>query len=298
MACYSVELVDERTDPLMRSVPCAYILTMHETETFPWLHGVAARTYVQRNRGFRQCAKACGAAGSTGHVGPVDPSGPTGLSDQGPAAQIDVTYKDLTHAFQNSFDHADRSSRSDYSHLPVLVFEDDARLAANAKADLAEVDAFVARNDFWVYSLGSFGLMAPYDPSIRHWIFTSSVLALAHACIYSPRARATIRSMDACSSGHFDNGILARFPVRLTFYRPIAYQPLRESENSKSWCLRCDGSAADGIYRWVMRALIRALRFDTGPEAALGAVYSLQRASLIAPLLAVIVFVVLYIALC
>ena len=52
MECYRLELVDECETPLMRSVPCAYILTLHETETFPWLHGVAARTYVQRNRGF------------------------------------------------------------------------------------------------------------------------------------------------------------------------------------------------------------------------------------------------------
>ena len=57
MACYSLELVDECADPALRAVPCAYILTMRASETFPWLHGVAARTYVQRNLGFRACPK-------------------------------------------------------------------------------------------------------------------------------------------------------------------------------------------------------------------------------------------------
>jgi hypothetical protein len=294
MACYAVELVDERTDPLMKSVPCAYVLTMHETETFPWLHGVAARTYVQRNRGFRECAKACGPVG--GPTGPMVPMGPMApLGQTGPVAKIDATYKDLTHAYQSAFEHFEVSG---YRDSPVLVFEDDARLAANAKADLIEVDAFVATNDFDVYSLGSCGLMAPYEPSMRHWIFTGSFLALTHACVYSPRARARICSMDACSSGHFDSGVLPRFPVKLTFYRPIAYQPLRGSENSESWCLSCDGSAADGIYRWLVRALIRAVSFDTKPAAALDAVYSLQRASLIAPLVAAVMFVVLFTAIC
>jgi hypothetical protein len=300
MACYSVELVDERTDPLMSSVPCAYILTMHETETFPWLHGVAARTYVQRNRGFRQCVKACGPRGPMGHSGPMGPVGPMNLSDRsgsdlGNPDRIDVTYKDLTHAYQSAFDHAYRTQSRD---SPVLVFEDDARLAANAKADLAEVDVFVAQNDFDVYSLGSCGLMAPYEPSMQHWIFIGSFLALTHACVYSPRALSRILAVDACSSGHIDIGVLSRFHVNLTFYRPISYQPLRESENSKTGCLSCDGSVTDGIYRWLVRALIRAVRFDTRPAAALTAVYSLQRASLIAPLVAAIVFVVLFMAIC
>jgi hypothetical protein len=206
---------------------------------------------------------------------------------------IDVTYKDLTHAYQSAFDHCE----VDYAHSPVLVFEDDARLAANAKADLAEVDAFVATSDFWVYSLGSCGLMAPYEPSMRHWMFVNSFFAFTHACVYSPRARATIRSMDACSSGHFDNGILSRFPVKLTFYRPIAYQPLRDSENSNSWCVKCDGSPDDTAHRSLSRALIRAMRFDTRPEAAFEAAYAMQRASLIAPLVAVVVLVALYVTL-
>jgi hypothetical protein len=295
MACYSVELVDERTDPMMRSVPCAYILTMHETETFPWLHGVAARTYVQRNRGFRKCAKACGPMGPHVHSLPVQsgPVHPESVPRPGPGAKIDVTYKDLTHAYQNSFDHFQMSDNKS----PVLVFEDDARLSANARADLAEVDAFVARNDFDVYSLGSCGLMVPYEPSTRHWIFVNSFFAFTHACVYSPRARATIRSMDACSSGHFDNGILARFPVKLTFYRPIAYQPLVESENSNSWCVKCDGSHDDKAHRSFSRALIRAMQFDTRPEAAFDAAYSMQRVSLVAPLVAVIVLVSLYVTL-
>lgn len=275
MACYAVELVDERADPLMRAVPCAYILTMHETETFPWLHGVAARTYVQRNRGFRKCTKACG---------PSDSVGPT----------IDATYKDLTHAYQSAFDRIERTVDRD---RPVLVFEDDARLASNARADLTEVDAFIARSSFCVYTLGSCGLMAPYEPSMRHWMFIRSFFSFTHACIYSPRARAIVRSADACSSGHFDSGVLARLPAKLTFYRPIAYQPLGESENSKTWCVKCDGGAEDTAHRSLARALIRLMKFDTEPEAAFDAAYRLQRVALIVPLVATVVLVALYVAL-
>ena len=89
MECYALELVHEvgvggpRDDraPMLLSVPRAYILTMHETETFPWLHGVARRTYVQRNRGFRACPKT-----------------------RGDGRRVDATNQDLIHAYRAVFE--------------------------------------------------------------------------------------------------------------------------------------------------------------------------------------------------
>ena len=146
MECYALELVHEvgvggalhgpRGDraPMLRSVPRAYILTMHETETFPWLHGVARRTYVQRNRGFRACPKTR-----------VD------------RRRVEATNQDLIHAYRAVFERERGTTE------PVLVFEDDARLTSTARGDLEIVDRFVAKQRFSVYSLGSFGLMVPHD---------------------------------------------------------------------------------------------------------------------------------------
>ena len=297
--CYTVELVDECNSPMMRSVPCAYILTMHETETFPWLHGVASRTYVQRNRGFRNCEKPCGAQAAIDSVGPTGPTGP--------GARVDVSFKDLTHAYKSLFDRIDATGEAGEAAeaaeageageagdaaAPVLVFEDDARLVSTARADLAEVDAFIARSAFCVYTLGSCGLMLPYEPSLMHWMFLQCFFCFTHACVYSARARRAVRAIDACAAGHFDNKVINQLPVKLTFYRPIAYQPLTESENSKAWCVKCDGGAEDVAHRAVARALIRLMRFDTHPASAIGGAYELQRVFLIAPVVAVAVLIV------
>ena len=141
MECYKLELVHECDSPMLLSVPRAYILTMHETETFPWLHGVARRTYVQRNRGFRECAKT-----------------------RGDGASVNATNQDLIHAYRAVFER-ERNTTD-----PVLVFEDDARLTKTATQDLVHVDRFVATQRFSVYSLGSSGFMVPHDTQ-GHWRF-------------------------------------------------------------------------------------------------------------------------------
>ena len=234
MECYTLELVHEcgpdgpdaaGAAPMLRSVACAYILTMHETETFPWLHGVAARTYVQRNRGFRACHK-------TREGGLV----------------VDATNQDLLHAYRSVFSRADTS-------VPVLVFEDDARLTATAREDLTAVDRFVATRAFSIYTLGSIGIMVPHGGG--HWRFAGRILSASHAIIYSPAAARAV--LEACveSREHVDSAILGPMPAKITYTRPIAYQVFdhnAKSANSSTWCVRCDGGMYDAVVRkltWV-----------------------------------------------
>jgi hypothetical protein len=228
MDCYTLELVHEcherdGVDPMLHSVPCAYILTMHETETFPWLHGVARRTYVQRNRGFRACFKTQGSTHS--------PYGP----------RVDATNQDLIHAYRTVFASALLQSAS----APVLVFEDDARLTRTARQDLVHVDRFVATRAFSVYSLGSIGLMVPYDGAFRHWRFVGSLYAFTHATIYSPSAVRAVLDAVVGPRDHVDGKIVGPMPLKVTYARPIAYQVIdagNRSENSATWCARCEGS--------------------------------------------------------
>jgi hypothetical protein len=250
MECYSLELVHEvggglggaREEPrdyrapMLPSVPRAYILTMHETETFPWLHGVAWRTYVQRNRGFRACPKT-----------------------RGDGRRVDATNQDIVHAYRAVFER-ERDTTD-----PVLVFEDDARLTSTAKEDLAIVDRFVARQWFSVYSLGSIGLMVPHRER-GHWRLAGGSFGFSHAVIYSPSCvRAILGATDVGPREHIDSKIIADMHGKVTYHRPIAYQVIdmkTKSENSATWCVRCDGSAFDSVLSDLNLAYLGAFGLD------------------------------------
>jgi hypothetical protein len=229
MECYTLELVDECADPMLRAVPCAYILTMSATETFPWLHGVAARTYVQRNRGFRACPKTR-----------VD------------GRAVGATNQDIVHAYQSVFARAELSA-------PVLVFEDDAQLTATAREDLAAVDRFVATSAFQVYTLGSTGVMLPHDGT--HWRMPTRIGGL-HAAIYSPDAARIVSASRVSEREHIDWHVLAELPLKFTFNRPIAWQKWdsrSRSENSRTWCGKCDAGFSEDIQRECAWLVFRAL---------------------------------------
>ena len=261
MECYRLELVDECERPLMRSVPCAYILTLHETETFPWLHGVARRTYVQRNRGF-SCPK-------------IGPDG----------SPIDRPNIDIIHAYQTVFATAN-SAVGDEAKAPVLVFEDDAIFTKTGKADLAAVDRFVATSRFSIYSLGSFGVMMPCAGG--HWLLSG--FGAAHAVVYSAHARSVVLGAKPSKYAQVDASILARMPGKFTYKRPIAYQKLDgRSANSAAWCFSCDGGIRDSILRSFAGVGIGIL--GLGTEGGWHTMYALQKILVFIPTV-VIVFIV------
>jgi hypothetical protein len=250
MECYALEGVDECDVPMLCSVPRAYILTMHATETFPWLHGVARRTYVQRNRGFRACAKT-----------------------RGDGQRVDATNQDLIHAYRAVFERERDTTE------PVLVFEDDALLTRTAKDDMPHVDRFVATHNFSVYSLGSVGVIVPHGQG--HWRFFGGYFGLSQAIVYSPECiRTCLSATDASPHGHMDVSIIAPVPKKFTYYRPLAYQPLdskNKSENSATWCFfRCNGGVIDSVMRSVSWACIGALGLHT--ERGWYTLYAVQKA--------------------
>ena len=265
MECYALETVHECDVPMLYSVSRAYILTMHATETFPWLHGVARRTYVQRNRGFRACVKA---------------------RDDG--QRVDATNQDIIHAYRAVFERERDTTE------PVLVFEDDALLTSTAKDDMPHVDRFLSTHSFSIYSLGSSGMTVPQEQG--HWRFFGlfrNSFNFAHAVIYSPRCvRTILDSADTSPHAHIDSHITARMPEKFTYHRPLAYQPFNtrnKSQNSKTWCFVCGDGAFGNIYDSVTReatwAYISVLGLDK--ECGWHTMYSLQKA--VVPVLAIIV---------
>jgi hypothetical protein len=251
--CYRLELVAECAAPMLPSAAAAYVLTLHRTETFARLHGVARRTYVQRNESFRTCAKGC----------------------------VSVTSEDLTHAYVRLF-------ATIRDEGPVVVFEDDAELLSTAAEDLAAIDAFVATREFRerrsVYSLGSAGFTVPCGGG--HWRYLK-FHGMSHAVIYSDAARAHVARVRPCEVLHVDVHVLGAMGPHYTFHRPVAVQRLGETENSRSWLGRPPLSPLKQAAARVVRWLIRTSEMDTAPRAAFEALYVVQRAHVLALVAAV-----------
>lgn len=243
--CYRLELVAECAAPMLPSAAAAYVLTLHETETFPRLHSVARRTYVQRNASFKTCAKGC----------------------------VRATNEDITHAYATLF-------ATIRDEGPVVVFEDDARLLETAAEDLAAIDGFVAtsafRDGLSVYSLGSAGLTVPCGGG--HWRYVL-FHGMTHAVIYSDAARAHIARVPPCEVTHIDMEVIKAMGPNFTYRRPVAVQALGETENSATWFRRSlVERACARLVRWV----IRVSAMDTDPRAAFAVMYALQRVHVLA----------------
>jgi hypothetical protein len=173
---------------------------------------------------------------------------------------VDATNQDIVHAYRAVFERERETTD------PVLVFEDDARLVSRtARRDLARVDRFVAKGEFSLYTLGSIGAMLPHG-GWEHWRFVGGVFGCAHAVIYSPSAVRDALAMEPGPLGHIDASVLAQMPLKLTYHRPIAYQVFdvkHKSENSGTWCVRCDGGVLDSAVRRAAWAYFGAVGLDT-----------------------------------
>jgi len=226
-ACYSLE-ARRCADPLLRSVHTAFVLTMADSARLDGLtHSGAlrlcARTFVQRNRGFRRCRK---------------------------PGFVQSTSTDLVHAYREVALRARGMGN-------VLILEDDAQvLAAATRADFAEVDAFVAHRAFDVYTLGSTGRTRP-SPHEGHWRL--AITGASHAIIWSEASRAHLLAVYSPQLKHIDGCFLSTLPLVYTFRDPLVGQLYSRTENTYTWSTVGLGQAAQargGPVVWVDRRLV------------------------------------------
>jgi hypothetical protein len=108
--------------------------------------------------------------------------------------------------------------------------------------------------------------MVPHDHQRGHWRLAGGVFAFTHAVIYSPSCvRAILGATGVGPREHIDAKIIGRMGGKVTYHRPIAYQVIdmkNKSENSATWCVRCDGSAFDSVLGDLNLAYLRALGLD------------------------------------
>jgi hypothetical protein len=239
MSCYNIQEWHSTSTPLLSIVKNAYILTMRDSkrlksEQAQYLKNICATTFVQINNGFKNCRK---------------------------SKHITNTALDLTDAYRNVFMAC--------KHIlePVLVLEDDALLFETDREHFERVDAFLADHEFDVYSLGSFGMFAPFDFSY-HKKFVNSV-SYSQAVVWPQKTRDRfLEIMDANPESiiHIDGHFLSNLKFKYSYHIPLIVQVFPETLNKETWCSRCKGEKVEKMAFDVWNRFLLMVDLDERPH--------------------------------
>lgn len=235
---YSVRLWASSADPLLKSVPCAYVLTMRDSTRLRQREAAAltrfcGRTYVQTNAGWKRSPK---------------------------PAWVNSTATDILDAYRNVC----LACRD--VDAPVLILEDDARLLSPCRASFDEVDRFVRTQPFDVYSLGSVGLFDRRRDVGKHRMFMG-LMACSQAVVWSRAAREQFLAMDVTRMTHIDTHAVSSMARKYTYARPLVVQLFPTTDNMSSWCIECKGRMWETVFtQQLVRLMQDGLSLDTKPD--------------------------------
>ena len=211
--CYVIQSFGRSSEPLLKTVDSAFILTMHDSQRTKSAGGkdlltLCGQTYLQINHGWKRCTK-------PDHVA--------------------STATDLIDAYRHLFttvEHLDQ---------PILILEDDAVIFRREREHYEKVDEFVRSKQFDVYSLGSVGALHPFQLALhRRYIGFSG---FSQAIIWSAEGRRNMLrmmdSLDARRTIHMDMHLISKLNLRYTYHKPLVVQLFPDTENQRAWCYRC-----------------------------------------------------------
>lgn len=195
---YTFKLIHKTDDPYLKNVDLAIVLTMeNSSRTFddPVLLNLARYTYLQINKGYKNCNK-------------------PGVNN--PA-------QDLQHAFKNAM-------KNTFEYDNVIIFEDDAKFNNKYSIDeFTNIDNFIKTERFDIYS---FGCISVNIPTISDHKFIFSSLGASHAIIYSKPARNNLLYIDG---NHIDTDIITKLTHKYKYKYPLICQTFPDTESKKDW---------------------------------------------------------------
>lgn len=222
--------------PLLPHVPLAVILSMNEgsrltTEALSDLRTLCPETRIQINMGWKD----------------------------GNAPHITTTAHDLVDAYR----HCCRAVAE--CDGPVLIVEEDAVFLNRNRVHYACVDEFVAKRNYDIYSLGSFGEFSADDKGEHHRRFVSR-LGFSQAIVWNKSARDMILARPE-GDMHIDVHTLSAMKRKYTYYRPLVVQLFPTTENMRTWCIECTQSSRERIVVCAWQGFLqRVLGLDRCPD--------------------------------
>lgn len=235
MSCYSTVWAYSTDDPWLPSVSHAVVLTLQgstrlTTERLESLGRLCRTTVVQVNACWRECKK---------------------------PAYVRSTAHDLIHAYRNA------CRLSEDTAGPVLILEDDAEVFDGDRAAFRDVDEFVRRGVFDVYSLGSAGEFVATEGPHRRF---GATMGFSQAVVWSAAARRRLLE-SPCDATHIDVHSLSQMALKYTYYRPLVVQLFPTTANMATWCMRCkDEWWERGLVCAWQAFLQRGLKLDRRPD--------------------------------
>ncbi len=235
--CYNVKKWSVSDTPLFESFENSYILTMStstrlEQDESKDLSALCKNTFVQMNKGWKQCSK---------------------------PPHITTAAYDLIDAYRNLFIHCQDI------HAPILVLEDDAIIMTRSKNHYESVDSFVKNKDFDVYSLGSFGVVNPFNVGC-HRRFLKTI-GFSQAVIWSEKARSkALILMQNNDLMHIDVHIMSQLRRKYTYRLPMVVQIFPETENQSNWCYLCNNNILEKVIVRVWVFILKMLQLHKKPD--------------------------------
>lgn len=225
-------------DPLLPYVPRAVVLTMERNTRLTWnslaeLCSVCTETWIQVNRGWKENGVKPDYVRSTAH--------------------------DLVHAYRHACEACAGVDG------PVLFFEEDALLLERDRLHYERVDAFLRRDAYDVYSLGSFGEFGYKDRGGHHRRFVGR-MGFSQAIVWSKRARDALLARPP-GDMHIDVHTLSEMERKYSYMRPLVVQLFPTTENMSNWCIECNDSVRERlVVRMWTSFLQRVLHLDCRPD--------------------------------
>ena len=225
--CYTYETLNYKQGLFDESVDVTYIITMEDSiERHAHIrnelkkHQPTSQVIIVYNKGYKKCAKSY-------HCG-----------------EVDISYKDLTHAVMHIFDIS-KDMRN------ILILEDDFIFNNDiGKKDIDDVTNFLGKKKPDSYSLGSIQFIV--NPvSLTHRKLLAKLGT--HAMIYSKNGRENLRKkFRNCSNISHDIDMLTSYPSECYGYHKTIYaQIFSETENMSNW-----GKCLNYVPTFIIKAYI------------------------------------------
>ena len=196
--CYSFKLIHETDNPYLKNVDISIVLTMkNSSRTFndPVLLSLARYTYLQINKGYKNCNK----------------------------PGVDSIRSDVIHAHKNI-------CKNTVNYNNVIIFEDDAEYNYKYSTDeFKSIDDFIYNNTFNLYSLGNVSINVPSLADHRE-IFIG--FGGSHAIIYSPKGRL---KLIYASGNMIDLDLISSIDLKYKHKNPLVCQTFPDTEQKKEW---------------------------------------------------------------
>jgi hypothetical protein len=177
-----------------------------------------------------------------------------------------ISYIDLIDAFLYILKDADHKKYNN-----ILILEDDFIFTDRIKQPniLDNINNFINKraDESFIYLLGNLPfLLIPYD-YYNYYVYGIG----AHACIYSKKTRQIILKNKDIGIINTDwDTYLNKSFTRYTYYEPLCYQLLTETENSKNWF--------NTFYQTtIIRKIIKKLKLDEQIEPGYSTMYKIAK---------------------